>query len=426
MQLIGRLFDYVLARKGERVTIVGATSGDTGSAAIEACRDREAIDIFILYPRRACLLEVQRRQMTTVPASNVYCVAVEVTFDDCQDLVKAMFAEAAFRETVRSSAVNSINWARVAAQIVYYFHAALSVGSPDRPVSFSVPTGNFNVFVAYAQSLWLADRPTIIGTNSNDILTRFFATGELSIGKVSQTISPSMDIQVSSNFERFLFDLYGRDGSALTEAMAAFRRDGTLTVGDNLHRNAAKTVSAYRLDDEETMVEMARTLHHDGRTDRSAYGNRLAAARQCRRGDATWCHRPGSRSSCEVPDAVEKRPGYDRNCRRTSAICMTARNASPCWLITLKPSKTLSAKISPSGSYMSVQVLCLRTACGLSRNRCRVWRRFPVVCGLAAVPGTNRRKSMVSRICWNTWRSKARNGGMRRILSRKSSRSAVI
>ena len=146
MQLIGRLFDHVLARKGERVTIVGATSGDTGSAAIEACRDREAIDIFILYPHGR-VSEVQRRQMTTVPASNVYCVAVEGTFDDCQDLVKAMFAESAFRETVRLSAVNSINWARVAAQIVYYFHAALSVGSPDRPVSFSVPTGNLGMFL---------------------------------------------------------------------------------------------------------------------------------------------------------------------------------------------------------------------------------------------------------------------------------------
>ena len=309
MQLIGRLFDHVLARKGERVTIVGATSGDTGSAAIEACRDREAIDIFILYPHGR-VSEVQRRQMTTVPASNVYCVAVEGTFDDCQDLVKAMFAESAFRETVRLSAVNSINWARVAAQIVYYFHAALSVGSPDRPVSFSVPTGNFgNVFAAYAaKACGLPIDQLIIGTNSNDILTRFFATGELSISKVSQTISPSMDIQVSSNFERFLFDLFGRDGSALTEAMAAFRRDGTLSVGDNLHRNAAETISAYRLDDAETMAEMARTLQATGELIDPHTAIGFAAARQCRRGDATVIAQAAAHPA-KFPDAVEKATG---------------------------------------------------------------------------------------------------------------------
>jgi len=309
MQLIGRLFDHVLARKGERVTIVGATSGDTGSAAIEACRDRDAIDIFILYPHGR-VSEVQRRQMTTVPASNVYCVAVEGTFDDCQDLVKAMFADAAFRERARLSAVNSINWARVAAQIVYYFHAALSLGAPERTVSFSVPTGNFgNVFAAYAaKACGLPIDQLIIGTNSNDILTRFFATGELSIGEVSQTISPSMDIQVSSNFERFLFDLYGRDGAALTAAMAAFRQDGKLSVGDNLHRSAADTISAHRLDDRETMAEMARSLQTTGELIDPHTAIGVAAARACRRGGAPVIAQAAAHPA-KFPDAVETATG---------------------------------------------------------------------------------------------------------------------
>ena len=309
MQLIGRLFEHVLTQKGERVTIVGATSGDTGSAAIEACRDREAIDVFILFPHGR-VSEVQRRQMTTVPASNVYCVAVEGTFDDCQDLVKAMFADVAFRERTRLSAVNSINWARVAAQIVYYFHAALSVGAPDRPVSFSVPTGNFgNVFAAYAaKACGLPIEQLIIGTNSNDILTRFFATGKLSIGEVCQTISPSMDIQVSSNFERFLFELYGRDSGLLTEAMADFRRDGQITVSENQHDSAADIISAHRLDDEETMAEMARTLQVTGELIDPHTAIGVAAARECHRGSTPIIAQAAAHPA-KFPNAVEKATG---------------------------------------------------------------------------------------------------------------------
>jgi len=310
MQLVGRLFDHVLTRRGERVTIVGATSGDTGSAAIEACRDREAIDIFIMYPHGR-VSEVQRRQMTTVPAANVHCIAVEGTFDDCQDLVKAMFADAAFREAARLSAVNSINWARVAAQIVYYFHAAVSLGGPDRSVSFAVPTGNFgNVFAAYAaKACGLPVDQLIIGTNSNDILTRFFETGTLSMGTVEQTISPSMDIQVSSNFERFLFDLYGRDGSALTLAMAEFRRNGTLAVGDNLHRMAQEAISASRLNDAGTMQEMKQVLMSTGELIDPHTAISVAAGRAMAREKSAPIVAQAAAHPAKFPDAVEQATG---------------------------------------------------------------------------------------------------------------------
>ena len=310
MQLIGRLFDHILTRRGERVTIVGATSGDTGSAAIEACRDREAIDIFIMYPHGR-VSEVQRRQMTTVPAANVHCIAVEGTFDDCQDLVKAMFADAAFREAARLSAVNSINWARVAAQIVYYFHAAVSLGGPDRSVSFAVPTGNFgNVFAAYAaKACGLPIDQLIIGTNSNDILTRFFETGTLAMGTVEQTISPSMDIQVSSNFERFLFDLYGRDGNVLTAAMAEFRRDGTLAVGDNLHRTAQEAISASRLSDAGTMQEMKQVLMSTGELIDPHTAISVAAGRAMARENSAPIVAQAAAHPAKFPDAVEQATG---------------------------------------------------------------------------------------------------------------------
>ena len=265
LQLIGRLFDYVLSGREERVTIVGATSGDTGSAAIEACRDCQFVEIFILFPNGR-VSDVQRRQMTTVASNNVHCIAVDGTFDDCQDLVKAMFADESFRLTAKLSAVNSINWARVAAQMVYYFHAAVCMGAPDRSVSFAVPTGNFgNVFAAYAaKACGLTIEQIIIGTNSNDILTRFFKTGKLSISPVYQTISPSMDIQVSSNFERFLFDLFDGDSVSLNSAMTAFRRDGTLSVDKKLLHSVCEKILAGSLTDMETINEMKRTLEITG------------------------------------------------------------------------------------------------------------------------------------------------------------------
>ena len=212
MQLLGRLFDHVLAERDARITIVGATSGDTGSAAIEACAGRDRIDIAFLHPHDRTS-EVQRRQMTTVAAPNVANIAIEGTFDDCQDLVKAMFADAPFRQEMQLSAVNSINWARIAAQIPYYVAAALALGAPDREVAFSVPTGNFgNVFAAWAaRRMGLPVARLIVGSNRNDILARFLAANDMSIAAVEPSLSPSMDIQVSSNFERLLFELLDRD-----------------------------------------------------------------------------------------------------------------------------------------------------------------------------------------------------------------------
>ena len=235
LQLVGRLFDHELERRGTRVTIVGATSGDTGSAAIEACRDRKSIDIVILHPRGR-VSEVQRRQMTTVLSPNVHNVAIDGTFDDCQDLVKAMFNDAAFREEQHLSAVNSINWARVMAQIVYYVVAADRLGGRGGPISFAVPTGNFgNVFAGYGASrMGLDVREFVVASNRNDILTQFFTTGRMTIGDVHPTLSPSMDIQVSSNLERLLFELYDRDGRAIAELMERFRQQKRMVLGEAL------------------------------------------------------------------------------------------------------------------------------------------------------------------------------------------------
>src|ERR1700722_16675693 len=235
LQVLGRLFDYVLTQRDTRVTIVGATSGDTGSAAIEACAGRERVDIMILHPHERTSL-VQRRQMTTVPAANVGNIAVQGTFDDCQDLGKAMFADTSFRNEVHLSAVNSINWARIAAQVPYYVAAALALGGPDREVAFSVPTGNFgNVLAAWAaRRMGLPVARLIVGSNRNDILARFLASNDMSMVSVEPSLSPSMDIQVSSNFERLLFELLDRDPNATRQAMLDFRQTGRMRIADPL------------------------------------------------------------------------------------------------------------------------------------------------------------------------------------------------
>ena len=250
LQAVGLMFDRVLKARASHITIVGATSGDTGSAAIEATKGRAAVDIFILHPEGRTS-EVQRRQMTTVSAANVHNIAVKGTFDDCQDMVKAMFADAAFRADMNLSAVNSINWARIMAQVVYYFWAALHVGAPHRPVVFSVPTGNFgNVFAGYvAARMGLPVAKFIVGSNSNDILTRYFETGAMTMEGVQPTLSPSMDIQISSNFERLLFESLGRDGAAVTRLMDGLKQSGTYTVADGPHRDMLKMFGGYRLDD---------------------------------------------------------------------------------------------------------------------------------------------------------------------------------
>lgn len=250
LQALGRLFDAILTRRSRRVTIVGATSGDTGSAAIEAFRDRDNVDIFILYPAGRPS-DVQRRQMTTVAAANTHTLAIDGSFDDCQDLVKALFADQAFRDGYGLAAVNSINWARIAAQIIYYFAAATALGSPDIEVSFAVPTGNFgNVYAGHvARRMGLPIRDLIVGTNRNDILHRFIQTGEMRIAAVEPSLSPSMDIQVSSNFERLYFELRERDGAAVAEAMASFRKTGTLPADDQVWRAACEGFKSFRVDD---------------------------------------------------------------------------------------------------------------------------------------------------------------------------------
>lgn len=257
LQLLGRLFDYVLEQRGEKITIVGATSGDTGSAAIEACKNCENINIFILHPRGRTS-EVQRKQMTTVNSPNVKNIALEGTFDDCQAIVKAMFADESFRNSVNLSAVNSINWARICAQIAYYVAASSRLGH-DTPISFSVPTGNFgNVFAAHcARKIGVNIADLVIGTNKNDIITRFFETGEMKKGGVEQTISPSMDIQVSSNFERYLYELLGHDSQELKGLMMTFAETGQMKVEDDKLETAKKAFKAKRCNEEETIQTIA-------------------------------------------------------------------------------------------------------------------------------------------------------------------------
>lgn len=257
MQLLGPMFAHVLERAGRRVTIVGATSGDTGSAAIEAFRDRAAIDIAILHPLGRTSA-VQRRQMTTVQAPNVANFAIEGDFDDCQALVKAMFADRPFRDEVALSAVNSINWARIAAQTAYYAWAALQLGAPDRPVAFAVPTGNFgNVLAAWAaRRMGLPIERLSIGSNRNDILARFLAANDMRVAPVLPSLSPSMDIGVSSNFERLLFELVGRDATATAEIMAEFARSGRMPVPDAAWRTATGLFHGLALDDEATLAAM--------------------------------------------------------------------------------------------------------------------------------------------------------------------------
>ncbi len=258
MQVLGRLFDHVLAARDERITIVGATSGDTGSAAIAAFAGLERVRIAMLHPRGR-VTEVQRRQMTTVLAPNVANIAVEGTFDDCQDLVKAMFADAPFRRAMRLSAVNSINWARVAAQVPYYVAAALALGAPDRPVSFSVPSGNFgNVLAGWvARRMGLPIQRLIVAANSNDILARFFQSNDMSVRTVMPTLSPSMDIQVSSNFERLLFELLDRDPRATAATMRRFRETGRMDVPTAAWAQAQTMFHGFSLDNSGTAAEIA-------------------------------------------------------------------------------------------------------------------------------------------------------------------------
>ncbi len=310
LQLLGRMLDHTLTARGQHATIVGATSGDTGSAAIEAVRDRRTIDIFMLFPHGR-VSEVQRRQMTTVLAPNVHNIAIRGTFDDCQDLAKACFNDLAFRDRHALTAVNSINFARVMAQIVYYFWAALKLGAPERPVAFTVPSGNFgNVYAGYAaRQMGLPVSHFVVGANSNDILARFFETGAMTMTGVVPTYSPSMDIQVSSNFERLLFDLYDRNGVSLADAMTAFRRTGTLKVGANALAGVRQLFDAGRVDEPGTLAAIADCRRRFGETIDPHTAVGYAVAQQHRRDASVPMVVLATAHPAKFPDAVEKAVG---------------------------------------------------------------------------------------------------------------------
>lgn len=263
LQFLGHLLDHLLKKRNQKVVVMGATSGDTGSAAIEGCRRCDNIDIFILHPHNR-VSNVQRRQMTTVLAPNVFNIALEGNFDDCQNMVKASFGDQSFLPEGRQLvAVNSINWARIMAQIVYYFYAGLALGAPHRPVAFSVPTGNFgDIFAGYlAKQMGLPIDQLVIATNSNDILHRCISSNDHSKHQLQHTLSPSMDIMVSSNFERMLFDLYGRDGNAIRQLMDDFK-SGSMVLSETALSKARELFTSYGVSDEVT-IEVIRDVYEN-------------------------------------------------------------------------------------------------------------------------------------------------------------------
>ncbi|WP_224815557.1 threonine synthase [Hasllibacter sp. MH4015] len=265
MQLIGQLFQAALARRGDRVTIVGATSGDTGSAAMEAFRGLDNVDVFIMFPHGR-VSDVQRRQMTTVTEANAHALAITGDFDDCQARLKDMFNHFEFRDRVKLAGVNSINWARVLAQVVYYFSAAVALGAPHRSVSFCVPTGNFgDIFAGYiAKRMGLPIEKLVIATNQNDILHRAMVTSAYTKEGVTPSISPSMDIQVSSNFERALFDAYGRDGRAVAQVMDELQTAGSFQISQGAMEALRETFTSGRASEDETSAMIKRALPEMG------------------------------------------------------------------------------------------------------------------------------------------------------------------
>lgn len=265
MQLLARLMDHVLTERGERATIVGATSGDTGGAAIDAFAGRERTDIFILFPHEK-VSPVQQRQMTSSLASNVHAIAVKGNFDDCQNLVKEMFNDATFRDSVKLSGVNSINWARIMAQVVYYFTASLSLGGPDRKISFTVPTGNFgDIFAGYvAKKMGLPIDRLVIATNDNDILARTLKSGRYEMKGVKATTSPSMDIQISSNFERLLFEAYERDDAAVRRSMDGLKQSGAFEIKEKALKAIKREFRAGRATEKQVAATIRETLSAKG------------------------------------------------------------------------------------------------------------------------------------------------------------------
>ena len=307
MQLIGQMMQAALAKSGERITIVGATSGDTGSAAMEAFRGLSNVDVFILYPHGR-VSEVQRRQMTTPVEANVRAIAMDGDFDDCQARVKDMFNDLDFRDGVRLAGVNSINWARVLAQVVYYFSSAVSLGAPQRAVSFTVPTGNFgDIFAGYiARAMGLPIEKLVIATNQNDILDRAMKSGAYKTDGVKPSISPSMDIQVSSNFERVLFDAYGRDGAAVSALMAELKAGG-FTISQGALQMLREQFASGRCDEDETRATIRSTFADTGEVlcPHSAVGVKVAADHL----GATPMITLATAHPAKFPDAVEAAMG---------------------------------------------------------------------------------------------------------------------
>ncbi|WP_152206160.1 threonine synthase [Marinobacter changyiensis] len=307
LQLLGRLLDYVLERRNQHVVIMGATSGDTGSAAIEGCRRCTHVDIFILHPHER-VSEVQRRQMTTVKGDNIHNIAVRGNFDDCQRMVKASFGDQSFLGgKTQLAAVNSINWARIMAQIVYYFHASLALGGPDRSVSFSVPTGNFgDIFAGYlARQMGLPINQLVIATNRNDILHRFMSGNRYEQKTLEHTLSPSMDIMVSSNFERLLFDLYGRDGAAVKELLENAQK-GPVSIDDYRWKHVRKLFDSAAVDDKATS-DTIREIYQQNEyllDPHTAIG--VKAARECRRDRSVPMVTLGTAHPAKFPDAVKQ------------------------------------------------------------------------------------------------------------------------
>ncbi|MCE2516286.1 MAG: threonine synthase [Alphaproteobacteria bacterium] len=314
MQFLSRAFDRALSARGKRAVILGATSGDTGSAALEAFQGRDFVDIFILFPDGR-VSPIQQRQMTSVLADGAYAVAVEGDFDDCQDAVKALFRDLEFRDRVGLSAINSINWARLMPQIVYYVTTALELGAPDQEVAFAVPTGNFgNIFAGYAaKQMGLPISTLICASNRNDILTRFFESGAMERQSVEPSLSPSMDIQVSSNFERLLFEMLDRDAEAVKTAMATFAETGRFDVEPAVLDKARTLFQAWRLDDQGILDEIARTKAETGMVldPHSAVG--VYSARMARQDNTVKAGTPIVALACahpaKFPDAVAKATG---------------------------------------------------------------------------------------------------------------------
>jgi threonine synthase len=306
MQLLGRLMDHALAVRGERTTIVVATSGDTGGAAIEAFRGRSRADLFVLFPQGR-ISDVQRRMMTTAEDENVHALAIEGTFDDCQAIVKGMFNHSAFRDRARLSGVNSINWARIVAQVVYYFTSAVALGSPGRKVAFTVPTGNFgDVYAGYvALRLGLPIDRLVIATNVNDILARTIATGVYDLREVIATSSPSMDIQVASNFERLLFDVHDRDSGAVRELMDLLGQSGRFALSARALAGIRAVFSADRADEEETAATIRTTLRETGHLIDPHTAVGVAVAEKEARDPSVPMVVLGTAHPAKFPDAVE-------------------------------------------------------------------------------------------------------------------------